>query len=47
MKEEEKDIIEWTCPECETEGMYSELNRQIQLGVDLCPTCRSEVESVE
>lgn len=38
--------IEWQCPECDQVGTYHELRNPIDLGVDQCPNCSTEVEPV-
>lgn len=39
--------IEWQCPECDQVGTYHELRNPIDLGVDQCPGCSTEVEPIQ
>lgn len=38
---------EWRCPECGGEGVYAELRKPFNRGIDACPECGIEVKEIE
>lgn len=43
----EQDAIEWRCNECGEVGIYADIRKPFDSGVDCCPNCGTAVECVE